>query len=326
MPKKRWQRRIVRIIGGIAATWFFLWIYFNFSGKSKYNTDLVAFTPDGLRVIAKGWDAGLLAGLADVSIGHTERGELINIVSDQPKRKKDRYYPLITDPGQEHLILLPDGTRVWMNASSTIRYPANFGRDTIRMNLDGEVFIEISKNSPYHYQISRFPYSVNISKEKGADQKPVYKILDNSRRALIHALPGARFNFSTYPGNHETLITMISGPATEIDSAGADKTQLLNGQQVSIINDNLAGAQMIDTSEVIAWTKGEFNFKNAPIQTITQELERWYEISFVYHGQIPDKRFSLQVPRSTDFAKVLSLMEKQGLRAFKYGGKVNIYY
>ena len=83
---------------------------------------------------------------------------------------------------------------------------------------------------------------------------------------------------------------------------------------------------MIDTSEVIAWARGEFNFKNAPIQSITQELERWYDISVVYHGQIPDKRFTLQVPRSTDFSKVQSLMAKQGLRVFKNGKTVNIYF
>ena len=75
-----------------------------------------------------------------------------------------------------------------------------------------------------------------------------------------------------------------------------------------------------------AWARGEFNFKNAPIQSITRELERWYEISVVYHGQIPDKGFTLQVPRSTDFAKVQSLMEKQGLRVFKNGKTVNIYF
>ena len=119
---------------------------------------------------------------------------------------------------------------------------------------------------------------------------------------------------------------MISGPAAQLDSAGAGKTQLLNGQQVSIINDNLAGAQMIDTSEVIAWARGEFDFKNAPIQSIARELERWYEISVVYHGQIPDKGFTLQVPRSTDFAKVQSLLAKQGLRVFKNGNTVNIYF
>jgi hypothetical protein len=83
---------------------------------------------------------------------------------------------------------------------------------------------------------------------------------------------------------------------------------------------------MIDTSEVIAWAKGEFNFKNAPIQSIAQELERWYEISFVYHGQIPDRGFTLQVPRSTDFLKVQGLMEKQGLRVFMNGRIVNIYF
>jgi ferric-dicitrate binding protein FerR (iron transport regulator) len=259
-------------------------------------------------------------------MGHTERGELINIVSDQPKRKMDRYYPLITDSGQEHLVLLPDGTRAWMNAASTIRYPANFGMDTIRLELDGEVFIEVPNNSPHHYRISRFPYSVIVSKDSGVDENPVYKRLENAKRAFVHALPGARLNFSTYPGNHEALVTMISGPAANLDSAGAGKTQLLNGQQVSIINDNLAGAQMIDTAEVIAWAKGEFNFKNAPIQSIAQELERWYEISVVYHGQIPDKGFTLQVPRSTDFSKVLSLMEKQGLHLFKNGSTVNIYF
>ena len=243
-----------------------------------------------------------------------------------PKGRRTNITRLLRIPAEEHLVLLPDGTRAWMNASSTIRYPANFGRDTIKLELDGEVFIEISKNSPYHYQISRFPYSVITAKGEGADENPVYKRLENSKRALIHALPGARLNFSTYPGNHETLVTMISGPAAQLDSAGAGKTQLLNGQQVSIINDNLAGAQMIDTSEVIAWARGEFNFKNAPIQSIAQELERWYEISVVYHGQIPDKRFTLQVPRSTDFSKVQSLLAKQGLRVFKNGRTVNIYF
>ena len=164
MPKKRWQRRIVRTIGGIAATWALLWISFNIFPDSKENMEAVVINTKGIRVLAKGFTSGKLAGLADVSQGHTERGELINIVSDQPKRKMDKYYPLITDSGREHLVLLPDGTRAWMNAASTIRYPANFGRDTIKLELDGEVFIEVSNNSPHHYQISRFPYSVITSK------------------------------------------------------------------------------------------------------------------------------------------------------------------
>ena len=165
-----------------------------------------------------------------------------------------------------------------------------------------------------------------VSKDTAADKNPVYKRFENSRRAYIHALPGARLNFSTYPRNHEAVVTMISGPAAQLDSAGADKTNLLNGQQVSIINDNLAGAKMIDTSEVIAWARGEFNFRNVPIQTIVQELERWYDISVVYNGPIPDKVFTLQAPRSMDFSKVEGLLEKQGLRILTHGRLVNIYF
>src|SRR5579863_4956444 len=83
MPKKRWQRRIVRTIGTIAASWAILWICFNFPSGSKENMEAVVINTKGIRVLGKGFTSGKLAGLADVSMGHTERGELINIVHDQ---------------------------------------------------------------------------------------------------------------------------------------------------------------------------------------------------------------------------------------------------
>jgi ferric-dicitrate binding protein FerR (iron transport regulator) len=300
--KKRPLRYLARVAGIVALLFFANYLSTDTKYKN-YRAEMVS--SDGIKTMTEDFNRGYEAGKAGIKFGKTDKGEPIYIAANEPRAKKDKTYSLHTAPGGEFILQLPDGTLIWMNAASRIKYPANFDQDTIRIEVDGEVYIEIIKNTTHHFLIT--------------------PLTANRQPPTIHAQPSSNLNINTYSDNDEMLVTLIRGAADAKMNISDIKYHFINGQQALIIHDTLALIRDVNEEEIIAWKNGEFNYKDAGLPLILPAIAKWYNVDIQYGSQIPDKKFSLRMPRNTPLSKVLENLQKQGLHITQHGKTVTIW-
>jgi Domain of unknown function (DUF4974)/FecR protein len=298
----KFLRRSLRVAGVFTGIFLLLnlinVLFFDSDDPRYRNYQAKMISPDGIKTIVNDYERGKADGAAGIKFApKTERGEPIYIAANKTKAAKDKLYQIYTDPGQEFILKLPEGTLVWMNSLSKIKYPANFHQDTIRIEIEGEAYLEISKNTTHHYIIS--PSSVV------------------GHPSSIYAQPSAVLNINTFPGNGEWLVTLVRGnAAANWDTVGThpeNQFRLMNGKMTFVKNDTLTGIRDVDTTEIIAWKNGEFYYKDTTLPAMMPAIARWYNVDVVYNGKVPDKKFSLRVPRSQPLSEVLDILKKQGV-------------
>lgn len=197
---------------------------------------------------------------------------------------------LSTPRGRLFHLVLPDGSRVWLNAESAIRYPTSFEGSERKVELTGEAFFEVAKNE-------KMPFKVSI------DAKTEVEVL------------GTAFNINAYRNEAQIRTTLLNGSVRLSVTNGAVQP-LINilrpGEQALVPG---AGAisniqiERADTAKVMAWRRGIFNFENADIKTVMRQLERWYNIDVVYEKNIPEITFGGKMGRDLSLQHVLRILE-----------------
>lgn len=206
-----------------------------------------------------------------------------------------------TPKGRQFQLLLPDGSKVWLNAASSLRYPTSFQKDERKVEVSGEAYFEISP-------MANMPFIVKVGE-----------------KAQVTVL-GTDFNINSYTDERAFSTSLFSGSVlVSVGSDDAGKKRPLNGsvvlkpgQQAQIANE-LAGAppaevtikvnQNIDEEKVLAWKNGLFNFEGADLGEVMRQLERWYDIKVVYQKGIPDIYFEGKIGRDLSLASVLEILE-----------------
>lgn len=189
---------------------------------------------------------------------------------------------LRTPNGGQFQLLLEDGSTVWLNAGSQLRYPTRFGSDQREVELVGEAYFEVSH-----------------------DPKRPFRVKTDEQH--IHVL-GTGFNIRAYP-NRRTTTTLAHGKV-KIDPLHVDKghTVTLNPGEQAVSADRGLERRTADVGNEIAWKNGYFSFKKSSLQDITEELARWYEIDFVFEGQsMPTKQITGQIPRNVNLYDVAEI-------------------
>ena len=186
------------------------------------------------------------------------------------------YNTLYTHNGEEYSLTLSDGTRVWLNAASSLRFPIAFTGHERRVELSGEGYFEVAKDAGRPF------YVTSVGQEL---------------RVL-----GTHFDVNGYAGRIET--TLLEG---KVRVGG--KIVLLPGEQSRLKNGHLTVKTDVDVDAVIAWKNGRFNFNNADISDIMQQLERWYDIQVVYQGNRTTDLFYGTIPRSASLEQVLKMLQ-----------------
>ncbi|MVT12249.1 FecR family protein [Chitinophaga tropicalis] len=200
------------------------------------------------------------------------------------------YNTLTTPRGGQFRVRLPDGTRVWLNAASSIRYPTAFEGKERRVTITGEAYFEIAGNAA-------MPFVVNI---------------DN--RADVEVL-GTHFNINAYRDEAAINTTLLEG---KIRVKG---TVLNPGQQASLAaNGQMRVLNDVDTMQVVAWKEGWFQFHTASLQEVMRQMARWYDIEINYQGNIDDVTFEGRMQRDLSLTQVLRILEKYHVR-FRIEGK-----
>jgi ferric-dicitrate binding protein FerR (iron transport regulator) len=201
------------------------------------------------------------------------------------------YNTLVTPKGRQFQLVLPDGSRVWLNAASSIKYPVTFGRKSREVEVTGEAYFEVAQDNSKSFKVL------------------VHSLSGNSEVDVL----GTHFNINAYDDEAAVKTTLLEG-AVRVNK-GIATSVLKPGQQSSVgSNGPVVVKDEVDIDEVVAWKNGSFVFNRQDIKSIMRQIARWYDVNVVYEDQPSDETFSGIVSRKSDLSQVLKIMEKNGVK------------
>jgi transmembrane sensor len=203
------------------------------------------------------------------------------------------YNTVRTPKGGQYQVTLPDGSKVWLNAATSLRFPTAFtGRDRT-VELTGEAYFEIARNKDQPFRVNVNEMTVNVL--------------------------GTHFNIMAYENEGSVNTSLLQG-SVRVEQAGQAKT-LQPGQESRL---NIATRQLLvaaaDTDQAVAWKNGLFQFDGATLETVMHQVERWYDVEVRYEGEVT-RHFSGQIPRSASLPQVLHMLELAGKTRFILEGR-----
>ena len=208
------------------------------------------------------------------------------------------YNIMRTPKGRQFSITLPDGTKVWLNAASSLKYPTSFTGTERRVELTGEGYFEVAPDK-------RKPFFVKAG--DGAEIKVL----------------GTKFNVNAYHDEPGTNTTLLEGHVRVNNLETGEPAVLQPGQQAQLSERKTTINNTPDIEKVMAWKNGRFNFEGADLKETMRQLERWYNIEVVYEGAVPDVRFFGKMSRKVNLSTVLTALKGFGLKfRFTEDGKL----
>ncbi len=201
------------------------------------------------------------------------------------------YNTMSTPKGRQFQLTLPDGTKVWLNAASTIRYPTAFSGAERKVDITGEAYFEVTKGVT--------PFVVNA---------------DN--RAEITVL-GTHFNVNSYSNEERLATTLLEGSVRV--SKGNTSRQIRPGEQ-ALVTESVQVVSGVNTAQVVAWKDGLFDFDGASLEQVMRQLERWYDIEVVYKGKVPNITFWGGITKDVALADLLTGLKRSEVN-FKIEGR-----
>lgn len=240
---------------------------------------------------------GKVASQGDAVVRKSEDG-LITYDAGKPDVGNSIVYNTIATPrGGKYSVALSDGTRIWLNAETSIKYPVVFSGSERKVELSGEAYFEVAKNAA-------MPFRVVSSSQ------------------IIEVL-GTHFNINAYADEKQVISTLLEG-SIKVASAAQSAT-LKPGQQSVIALTEIADNPIqindhVNTEEVIAWKNDLFQFEYADIKTVMNQISRWYDVDVVYEGKVPSDHYRGKVPRNSNVSQVLNILKTSGIN-FKIEGK-----
>lgn len=204
-----------------------------------------------------------------------------------------QYNTLTTPRGGQYRLVLPDGTRVWLNAASSLYYPTAFTGSEREVVLKGEAYFEVAKHQTQPFRL---------------------KVDDVSVVVL-----GTHFNVMAYQNEKVIQTTLVEG-AVRLEKGHASSI-IRPGQEGSISREgDRFTVKPANVELATAWTRGLFHFENADIASITRQIARWYDVDIEFQGKMPDRRFMGVMSRNTSLSIVLKILEGTDVH-FRQEGK-----
>jgi transmembrane sensor len=199
------------------------------------------------------------------------------------------YNIMATPRGGQYQLILPDGSKVWLNAASSIRYPTVFQGRKRQVELTGEGYFEVERG--------KTPFIVSIIPPAGM----------TGEGGEVQVL-GTHFNINAYGDDGGIRTTLLEGAVKLVK--GNEGILLTPGQQAEYRqNGRPELVKDADMDEALAWRNGVFQFNEASIETVMKQVERWYDIDVSYEGKIPAGHFSGTVNRNANISQILKILE-----------------
>lgn len=248
---------------------------------------------DGTMVALDSLNTRLHIQQEGVRVLKNEAGEIVyQQVGESAGRQL--YNTLLNPRGSQVVNLsLSDGTRVWLNAASSLKYPVSFLGESREVEITGEAYFEVAK--------------------------------DRSKRFIVRGggvtteVLGTHFNVNNYADDGVVRVTLLKG---KVKTSAAGGSVLLSPGQQAQAGQSVKKAEKVDLEEVMAWKNGAFSFKGTSIASLLQELSRWYDIEVIYEGEVPKERITGEVKRDASLSQVLKMLEFAGIEVRLEGKKI----
>lgn len=252
---------------------------------------------DGSKVVLDDVKIGQIAKQAGISITKAEDGRLVYNVPASYKDEKTSsslLNKIETPKGGQYQINLPDGTKVWLNAASSLKFPAVFTGKERFVELAGEAYFEVSSNKLMPFKIKTANQTVEVL--------------------------GTQFNINSYLNESSIRTTLLEGSVKISDAVTKQVKYLTPGQQAINKKDGTIHLEMANTEQVTSWRDGRFIFNDMELESIMRQLERWYNVDVDY-SEIPRTSYNAHISMDLNLSKVLEALEVTGSIKFKIDGR-----
>ena len=228
-----------------------------------------------------------------ISVSKTANGELIYTVTEDSSEAANplAYNSVSTPKGGQFQVQLPDGTKVWLNASSSITYPTSFSSAAERkITLHGEAYFEVARD-------------------------PAKPFIVQSPKQDVEVL-GTHFNVNAYEDEAKVTTTLLEGSVNVHVYDESKAFKLVPGQQSIVQPGESTSIAAVDLSEAIGWKNGEFVFYDETIEMVMNDISRWYDVDVVYKDAVQQKVIWGSVSKFENISKVLKMIELTGVVHF----------
>ncbi|SDM50581.1 FecR protein [Daejeonella rubra] len=251
---------------------------------------------DGSRISLDDAQQGEIAVQSGISIIKKIEGQLIYERADTEFRvlkSQDIYNKIETPKGGQYQVNLPDGSKVWLNAASSLRYPAVFSGTERKVELTGEAYFEISPNKLMPFKVV-------------------------SASQVVEVL-GTHFNVNAYSNESQIKTTLIEG-SVKVSESSINKVSYLKPGEEALNKKGEILVHSANVEQVMAWKNGNFQFNDMYLVDIMRQLERWYDVEIDYSA-IPHTRYNAYMSRNLHLSRVLEILEVTGRVKFSIEGK-----
>jgi len=324
-PPKVVRGRLWKRIAAAAAVLLFVTIGGYYIITHKENQDIVKVEPqekrfkndvaaptqakatitlaDGSTVALDSIKYGKLASQGNVNVMVTADGRIV--YKDQGGSETQMQYNTLSNPRGSTVVdmTLADGSRVWLNAGSSVTYPVGFVGNERKVSMTGEAYFEIQPLTP-----------------KGGQGKIPFLVEANGTTTEVL---GTHFNVNSYSDEANVKVTLLEGSVKV--SKGILSGLLKPGQQAQV-STGVKIVKDVDVDAVMAWRNGLFEFSNTELPVIMRQLARWYDVEVAYEGKATNAKFGGGLSMKLPLSKVLKLLEANGLKFTVEGKKVTVIY
>jgi len=249
---------------------------------------------DGQTIILDSAKNGIIASTKSFKVMKTESGQVVYHPFERIQNNAlgAEFNTITTPRGGEYRVILPDGSKVWLNSASSIKFPGVFKGNTRSIELIGEAYFEIAKNSAMPFKVK-------------------------SKNVVIEVI-GTHFNVKTYTNDEVMKTTLLEG---SIKIERGNSSHLLKpGQQAILIGNEMKVLSDVDVEEQVAWKNGLFQFKDAGLEDVMLQAALWYDLNVTFEGKIKKKYFTGKISRRVNASEFMNMLMYTGVK-FKIKGK-----
>lgn len=243
---------------------------------------------DGSKVILNDAKNGIITTQGATVLNKSHDNQLIYEGAVHGNLDQPVVYNTITTPkGGQFQVVLSDGSKVWLNAASSITFPTAFTKNDRRVTITGEVYFEVARDKAKPFKVESGKQTVEVL--------------------------GTHFNINAYTDEPMIRTTLAEG---SVKVTSGDKSAVLRPDEQSEVSNTGSAAiriHTVDTDDILAWKNGNFVFEDADIPYIMRQVSRWYDVSVKYEGDVTGQRFTGSIARNVNLSELLKMLKYSGI-------------
>jgi transmembrane sensor len=257
---------------------------------------------NGKKIFLDKINKGEILQQAGLRIIKTSKGQIVYEITNQKilqdNKGEAKLNTISTPNGGQYQVVLPDGTKVWLNSASNLKYPNYFSGSERLVELEGEAYFEVTKNKQSPFRIKTTLQEIEVL--------------------------GTHFNINAYKDEPVLKTTLLEGSV--MVSSAKSKMILVPGQQARMDINTLETTteSKVDLDQIVAWKNGVFSFENEDLRSIMRQISRWYNVSVVFNGPLSEDKFFGEISRNSNLSQVIEILKLNNIRVTLSGKTISV--